>query len=56
MKLSAPTQAVWYIAVILGILGIISALTIIPGLSGSAFWLVAIGWVLLVIGTATKGL
>ena len=56
MKLSAPTQIVWIIALVLGIVGIIAGLVAIPVLSGLAFWIVVIGWLLLVVSTAMKGL
>lgn len=56
MKLSAPTQMVWYIALIVGIVGVIASLVSIPVLSGFAFWLVVIAWVILLVSTAMKGL
>jgi len=55
MKLSAPTQMVWYIALVVGIVGVIAGLVTIPVLSGFAFWLVVIAWVILVVSTAMKG-
>ena len=55
MKLSAPKQVVWVISLILGILGIIGFLVPLPVITGLAFWLVTIGFVLLVLGTALKG-
>ncbi len=62
MKLSMPKVITWWIAVILGILGVVSYLVhifILSGnyaiLSGIAFWLVVAGWLLLVLGTAMKG-
>jgi hypothetical protein len=51
MKLSAPQQATWWVAVVLGVLGILANLVIIPVLSGFAFWLVVIALVLLVLAT-----
>ena len=56
MKLSAPTQMVWYIALVVGIVGVLASLVTIPVLSGFAFWLVVIAWLILVVGTAMKGL
>ena len=56
MKLSAPTQVVWIIAVVVGVIGIIAALGSIPGLSAYAFWLVVIAWIILVISTMVKGM
>jgi hypothetical protein len=51
MQLNAPKQITWLIAVIIGAAGILSYLVTIPGLSPSAFWLVAVGFVLLALGT-----
>jgi len=56
MKLSAPTQVVWIIAVVLGIVGILAGLVTLPVLSGYAFWIVAIAWAILAISTAMKGI
>ena len=54
MKLSAPTQPVWWIAVIAGFLGILSEFVTIPEISPNRFWLVAIGFFLLFLGTTFK--
>ncbi|MBU0501580.1 MAG: hypothetical protein KJ558_07910 [Gammaproteobacteria bacterium] len=56
MRTNAPTFALWLIAVILGALGILSALVPIAGVSIYAFWLVVIGFVILAISTVVKGL
>ena len=56
MKLNAPTQMVWYIALAVGIVGVLAALVTIPVLSGFAFWLVVIAWLILVVSTAMKGM
>jgi len=56
MKLNAPTQTLWLVAVILGVLGIIGNLTTIPFVSTYAFWFVAVAFILLVIGTVYKRL
>ncbi|MHC4592809.1 MAG: hypothetical protein ACYS8L_08970 [Planctomycetota bacterium] len=56
MQLNAPKQITWVIAVIIGVAGIVSYLVTIPGLSPSAFWLVAVGFVALALGTFMKGL
>lgn len=55
MKLNAPKQIIWIIAVILGVLGILGVLVTIPFISGYAFWLVTLGFALLALGTALKG-
>ena len=56
MKLSAPKQITWIIALILGIVGILATLISIPPISGFAFWLVVLGWLLLAVATAVDGL
>jgi len=42
--------------VVLGGLGILSQFVAVPGLSVISFWLLAIGFVLLALGTVIKGL
>ena len=56
MKLSAPKQAVWLIAVILGVLGILAFYGIIAPLAAYSFWLVVIAFVLLALATLLKNL
>ena len=56
MKLSAPKVITWWIAVILGVLGILGQLTAIPFVSENAFWFVAIAFILLVLATFLKDL
>lgn len=56
MKLNAPKVITWWVAVIVGVLGILSQLVTIPVLSGFAFWLVVIAFVLLVLATYFKDL
>ncbi len=56
MKLSPPKVITWWIAVIVGVLGILSYLVTIPVLSGFAVWLIIIGFVLLALATAIQGL
>jgi hypothetical protein len=54
MKLSAPSQVMWIIAVVLGIAGILASLGVVPTLAAYAFWLVVAGWALLVIATLMR--
>ena len=54
MKLSAPTQILWVIAVIIGVLGIMGHLTSVKYLTEYKFFLVMVGFILLVIGTLFK--
>lgn len=56
MRLSAPKVITWWVALIVGVVGILASLVAIPVLSGFAFWLVVIGFVLLLIATLISGL
>jgi uncharacterized membrane protein HdeD (DUF308 family) len=57
MKLNAPKQVTWIIALILGVIGILANLSSIPVITPTiGFWLLAVGWALLLIATVTKGL
>jgi hypothetical protein len=56
MKLNAPKQITWWIAVILGVVGIVAYLAAIPVLSAIAFWIVAVALVLLALATYLPGL
>jgi hypothetical protein len=55
IRLNAPTQIVWIIALVLGLLGILGKLTDIPIVTDNNFWFVVIGWLLLIIATVAKG-
>jgi hypothetical protein len=54
MNLSEPKVVTFWIAVILGVLGII--FFFVPSLTAYAFWAVLVGLVVLVLGNLLKGL
>ena len=54
-KLNAPSQPLWLVAVILGGLGILSRYVVISGVTPYSFALLAIGFVILVVATLTRG-
>jgi len=57
MKLSAPKQITWIIAVILGVLGVIGGLVeTLPILGEYGGWLVFAGFALLALATLLDGL
>lgn len=56
MKLNAPKQVTWWIAVVLGVLGILGTFTSIPFVSENAFLFVAAAFVLLALATLLKDL
>ena len=55
MKLNAPKQIVWIVAVVLGVIGLIGYLVTIPLITSLAFWLVLVGLVIMLVATALKG-
>jgi hypothetical protein len=58
-RVSAPSRGLWVVALILGILGVIVHLRVLPALSQLNpydFWLIAAGWLALVIGTSLRGI
>ena len=56
MKLSPPKVTTWWIAVVIGALGILGHLTTIQFVSANDFWFVVVGFVLLTIATLVKDL
>jgi hypothetical protein len=57
MKLSAPKQITWILALILGIVGILATVATVPVITPAiGFWLVVVGWALLLIAAITRGL
>ena len=54
MKPSAPSQIVWIIGLVLGILGIFVHFVSAGTLSAYDFWLLLIGFALLAIGTSFR--
>jgi hypothetical protein len=55
MKLSAPKQMTFWIAVVVAVLGLLASLVSIPVLSGFALWLIVIGFVILAAGNLLEG-
>ncbi len=56
MNLSAPKQTTFWLALILGVLGILGTFVTIPFVTAYAFWLLVIGFVLLALGNLMEGL
>ena len=56
MKLNAPKQLTWLIAIILGVLGLIGFFVALPFITAYAFWFVFAGFALLALASAMKGL
>ena len=55
MRLSAPKKNTWWVAIVVGAVGIIAKFVAIPVLSGFAFWLVVAAFVILALATYLKG-
>jgi threonine/homoserine/homoserine lactone efflux protein len=55
MNLSAPKQASFIVAVVLAVVGLLAALVQIPVLTGLAFWLVIIGFIVLAVSVLVPG-
>ncbi len=55
MNLSAPKKTTFWLALVLAVLGVIATLVTIPVLSGFAFWLLVIGFVILLLGNLLEG-
>jgi hypothetical protein len=54
MKLNAPKQLTWLIALVLGVVGVIASF--IGAVSSFGIWIVVIALALLLIATATAGI
>ena len=56
MKLSAPKQLTFWIAVVLAVLGVIVKLLPTLSKSGASGWLIVVGFVVLAAGVLVEGL
>ncbi len=56
MRFTPPTKLVFWITVVLAALGLIGSFVAIPLVSGFAFWLVLIAYVVLVVSLFVKGM
>jgi hypothetical protein len=56
MKLSPPKHITFWISVVVAVLGLLGTFVTIPFVSGFAFWLVVIAFVILAAGNAVEGL
>jgi len=55
MNLNEPKVITFWIAVVVAVIAVISAIVTIPVLSGIAFWLLLIAFVILAAGNLLKG-
>jgi hypothetical protein len=56
MKLSAPSNAAWWVAVVAGVIGVIGLFVTLPVVGDFAQYLVAFAFILLALATYLKGL
>ena len=56
MKLTPPKEITFWIAVVLGVLGLLSFMGVFTALPIEAFWLAFLAFALLVLGLLVKGL
>jgi hypothetical protein len=56
MNLSPPTTAVFIISVVLAVLAIIGTFVAIPFISGHAFWVAIVAFIILACGNLFRGL
>lgn len=56
MNLSAPTNLVFIISVIIALIGVLAALGVVSFIPIASVWIVTIAFVLLAIACMTKGL
>ncbi len=56
MKLSAPKNVTFWVAVVIALLGVLAFLGVVPGFGGYAFGLVVIGFIVLALGNLVKGM
>lgn len=55
MRLTPPTKNVFWISVVVAVVGLIAKFGVVAFLTPFAFWLVLIAFVLLVLSVALKG-
>jgi hypothetical protein len=56
LNLSAPKQITWLVALVLAVLGVLGHFVTISVLTATAFWLVLLAFVVLLLGTLLEGL
>lgn len=55
MQLSAPTQLVFFVSLILAILAVIGQFTPIPYITEHGFWVAIVAYVVLMLGNILRG-
>lgn len=55
MTLSAPTQAIFWIAVVLAVIALIAFFGVIAPITAYAFWILIIAFIVLAVGCLMRG-
>ena len=55
MRLTPPTKNVFWISVVIAVVGLVAKFNLVAFLTPFAFWLLLIAFVLLVLGNTMKG-
>ena len=55
MNLTPPTKNVFYVSVVLAVIGLLGSFVSIPFVSTYAFWFVVVAYVVLLLGNTMKG-
>jgi hypothetical protein len=56
MKLSAPKMVTWWIAVVVGVIGVLDHFVKLPLIGGLSSYLVLLGFLILAVATVVDGL
>ena len=56
MKLTAPKITTFWLALLVAVIGVASHLGYVPNAQGAAFWILALGFLLMALGVALRGL
>ena len=56
MRLNAPSRFSWIVALVLGLVSLLSYFVAIPFVTVNLYWFMGAGWLLLVLATFLKGL
>lgn len=56
MQTNAPKFVTWVVGVVIGCLGILGTLVAIPFISTYPFWILAVGFAILALGSVIKGM
>jgi len=56
MRLNAPSRFSWIVALVLGLVSLLSYFVAIPFVTVNLYWFMGAGWLLLILSTFLKGL